>query len=38
MIVLATGAQSLARLMQADRDRPRPDTPPPKPPGIADRA
>jgi hypothetical protein len=37
MIVLATGAQSLARLMQADRHRPRPETPP-KPPRTAGRA
>jgi|GEM_PF-3514026 hypothetical protein len=39
MIVLATGAHSLARLMQADRPRPvpRPETPP-KPPRTAGRA
>jgi len=39
MIVLATGAHSLARLMQADRPRPgpRPDAPP-KPPRTAGRA
>ncbi|MFT4954495.1 MAG: hypothetical protein ACI8U3_000866 [Brevundimonas sp.] len=42
MIVLATGAQSLARLMQADRNRPHPgsvhDRPNPKPSGTAGRA
>ncbi len=41
MIVLATGAHSLARLMQADRARPRPGpraATPPKPPGAAGRA
>ena len=39
MIVLATGAHSLARLMQSDRDRlqsgPRPDAPPKPPIGTA---
>lgn len=43
MIVLATGAHSLARLMQADRDRPQPEhrrapslqTPPPRTAGRA---
>ncbi|WP_409688769.1 hypothetical protein [Brevundimonas sp.] len=40
MIVLATGAHSLARLMQADRPRPAPrtDAPPPKPPRTTGRA
>ena len=38
MIVLATGAHSLARLMQADRPRPGPRAdPPPKPPCTAGR-
>ena len=42
MIVLATGAPSLARLMQADRERlpssPRPDAPPKPPTGTAGSA
>ena len=42
MIVLATGAHSLARLMQADRERfpsgPRPDAPPKPPTGTAGSA